>query len=208
LDELDRYRHLRFSEYSHREQLLDSLYKAENDINAIDEVIVKKQLDYLLSAIREVIDGEFKETEESWMFQEAGLKKPIGLLNVSTGIKPFLIIKRLLEAGEIKEHGVLILDEPEIHLHPEWQIKYAELLVLLQKEFHLNILLTTHSPYFLNAIESYSQKYDTVPSCNYYLTESRDDICDISDVTANTGFIYQKLAEPFQKLENLRYGSD
>ena len=39
----------------------------------------------------------------------------------------------------------MILDEPEIHLHPEWQLAYAELIVLLEKKFDLSIVVTTHS---------------------------------------------------------------
>ena len=81
-------------------------------------------------------------------------------MNLSTGLKSFVIIKRLLENGNIDENGTIILDEPEIHLHPEWQLKFAEIIVLMQKEFNTNILLNTHSPYFLNAIEVYSRKYD------------------------------------------------
>jgi predicted ATPase len=123
-------------------------------------------------------------------------------------MKPFLIIKRLLEVGAVKEGGVLVFDEPEIHLHPEWQLKYAELLVLLQKEFKLNILLTTHSPYFLNAIEVYSQKHGSVESCNYYLSETQGDACSLQEVTGDLTLIYEKLAKPFQKLENLRYRED
>jgi predicted ATPase len=130
------------------------------------------------------------------------------MFNISAGMKPFLIIKRLLEAGEIKELGILVFDEPEIHLHPEWQLKYAELLVLLQKEFNLNILLTTHSPYFLNAIEVYSKKNNIADHCNYYLTDIQDDACTIKEVTENIDLVYQKLAGPFQELENLRYRED
>lgn len=52
---------------------------------------------------------------------------------VSGSIKSFTMIRRLLERGEIKEKDVLILDEPEIHLHPQWQLVYAEIIVLLQK---------------------------------------------------------------------------
>ncbi|MDR0662706.1 MAG: AAA family ATPase [Spirochaetaceae bacterium] len=113
--------------------------------------------------------------------------------------------QRLLEAEEIKEQGILVFDESEIHLHPEWQLKYAELLVLLQKEFNFNILLTTHSPYFLNAIEVYSQINDIVDHCNYFLTDTQGDVCTIQEVTESPGLIYQKLAKPFQELENLRY---
>lgn len=53
------------------------------------------------------------------------------------GIKAFTIIRTLLEKGEIHEKDVMVLDEPEIHLHPEWQLIYAELIVLLENIFIL-----------------------------------------------------------------------
>jgi predicted ATPase len=192
----------------HREYLLRSLSKSFGDVSAVEEILAKQQLQRVLSNIRNVVNGEFRQLDDDWMFQEDGLNTPLGMFNVSAGMKPFLIIKRLLEAGEIKELDILVFDEPEIHLHPEWQLKYAELLVLLQKEFKLNILLTTHSPYFLNAIEVYSKRNNISDLCNYYLTDIQDDACTIKEVTENIDLVYQKLAGPFQELENLRYKED
>ena len=189
----------------HREHLRKSLSKLPDNIGAVDEILAKQQLQRILFNIRNVVSGEFEQIEGDWRFQENGLNTPLGMFNLSTGMKPFLIIKRLLEAGEIKEHSILVFDEPEIHLHPEWQLKYAELLVLLQKEYDLSILLTTHSPYFLNAIEVYSKRNDISARCNYYLTDTQDDVCSIEEVTENIDLVYQKLARPFQELENLRY---
>ena len=65
----------------------------------------------------------------------------------------------LLMNGAIEKNGAIVLDEPEIHLHPAWQAQLAEVIVLLQKEFGLHVLLTSHSPYFIRAIETYSVKY-------------------------------------------------
>jgi predicted ATP-dependent endonuclease of OLD family len=192
----------------HRKYLLESLSKSSDDVSAVEEILAREQLQRVLSNIRNVVNGEFKQIDDDFMFQEDGLNVPLGMFNISTGMKPFLIIKRLLEAGEIKERGILIFDEPEIHLHPEWQLKYAELLVLLQKEFNLNILLTTHSPYFLNAIEVYSKKNNISGHCNYYLTDTQGDMCTIQEVIGDLDLVYQKLARPFQELENLRYRED
>jgi predicted ATP-dependent endonuclease of OLD family len=119
-----------------------------------------------------------------------------------------VIIKRLLELGEIKEKDVLIFDEPEIHLHPAWQIKFAEILILLQKEFNLTILLTTHSPYFLNAIEVFSKKYDAQKKCKFYLAKSNDDVSDVDDVTENIDEVYQQMSLPFKKLDDIAYADD
>jgi predicted ATPase len=197
-----------FQRNGHRAFLLESLSKSPGDVNALDEILTKQQFQRVLSNIRTVVDGEFTRDEGNLGFLEKGLNAPLEMVNISTGMKPFLIIKRLLEVGAIKARGVLVFDEPEIHLHPEWQIKYAELLVLLQKEFDLNILLTTHSPYFLNAIEVYSQKHDSSEHCNYYLSETQGDACTLEEVTGDLTSIYQKLAKPFQELENSRYEKD
>ena len=123
-------------------------------------------------------------------------------------MKSFVILRRLLETGKMEENGILILDEPEIHLHPEWQLKFAECIVLIQKEFGINILLNTHSPYFLNAVEVYSEKYGIEKKCEYYLTDESDEGLIVKKVTGHTEEIYAKLASPLQKLEDLEYRND
>lgn len=189
----------------HTQDLLSRISKDNTTGTVIEEVIIKQKINVLLKKIRSAIDGDFREDQDNLAFMEKGSRKPVELMNTSAGIKTFLIIKRLLETGEIKERGVLILDEPEIHLHPEWQLIFAELLVLLEKEFNLTILLTTHSPYFLNAIEVFCNKYDMKDDCNYYLTKINGDTADVTEVTDHIDEIYKQLAEPFQKLENISY---
>jgi predicted ATPase len=190
---------------SHRNNLRHILGKEYSSNTVIEEVIVSQKITDILSNIPSVIQGKFIKEERSLMFMENGLKKPIPLSSVSAGIKTFLIIKRLLELGEIKERDVLILDEPEIHLHPEWQLQFAELLILLQKEFNLTILLTTHSPYFLNALEIYGEKLGIKEKINFYLAENNDDISNIREVTGSLDIVYKQLAKPFQKLEDAAY---
>jgi len=191
----------------HRDDLLERLAKKKSNSTIVEEVIIKQKINKLLSVIKSVVDGEFSEDENNLLFVEQVLKKPLSLLSVSAGIKSFLIIKRLLELGEIKERGILIFDEPEIHLHPEWQIKFAEILILLQKEFNLTILLTTHSPYFLHAIDVYSDKHGIKDNLNCYLSESTSDTSRLFEVTGEIDKIYKQLARPFQKLEDDQYGN-
>jgi predicted ATP-dependent endonuclease of OLD family len=193
------------SQKSHRKNLYNRLSKEDSDNTVIEEVIINQKITNVLSNIHSITKGEFKRDKEGLMFLENGLKKPVPLFNVSAGLKTFLVIKRLLELGEIKERDILILDEPEIHLHPAWQLQFAEILVLLQKEFNLTILLATHSPYFLNAVEVYSNKHNTKECMNFYLTENNGDTSNIHEVTNNLDIIYQQLASPFQKLEDINY---
>ena len=71
--------------------------------------------------------------------------------------------------GSLKQGGVFILDEPEIHLHPEWQKTLAEIIVLIQIEFNIHILINSYSPYFIKAIDVYSKKYKIRETCKFYL---------------------------------------
>ena len=93
---------------------------------------------------------------------------------MSAGLKSFALIERLLETGVLKKKDVLILDEPEIHLHSEWQIIYAELIVILQKTFDLTVLLVTHSFQFLESIDFFMKKYGTLDNGNYYIPDSTE----------------------------------
>lgn len=55
-------------------------------------------------------------------------------MNVASGIKTFGIIQLLLDADEINPGKMLIIDEPENHLHPKWQIDCAQLIVKMVKK--------------------------------------------------------------------------
>ena len=111
----------------------------------------------------------------------------------------------LIEKGCLKDKDVLVLDEPEIHLHPQWQIAYAELIVLLQKQFDLSVVVTTHSPYFVDALNLFSCKYGTDKKVNYYLSSNHDNTVVMENVTENIDLIYKKMATPIQMLDTLRY---
>lgn len=90
--------------------------------------------------------------------------------NLATGSKVFSIMKILLERGEIDKDTLLVLDEPEAHLHPKWQNAFAEIIMILVKEVGCNVLLTTHSSNFMLAIDAYMRKYGMDEKCNFYKT--------------------------------------
>ncbi|BBM44278.1 AAA family ATPase [Leptotrichia trevisanii] len=192
---------------NHKEQLevkISDITPKEEDI--ITEVDNEEKLKKIYSELDKIIGGKFiKKDFRKISYIEENSKIELNIRNLSTGIKTFVILKILLDNGSLKKNGTIILDEPEIHLHPEWQIKFAELIVLLQKEFGMHILLTTHSPYFLEAIEVYSKKYEIVEKCKYYLSENKNNFSSIKDVTNDLEKIYKKLAAPFQKLEDIEY---
>lgn len=191
-----------------KRNIVSSLSNNQEDImdGIFDTISAKEKLVEVYKILENVVDGDiYKDSRGDYYLSSKKLKKPIFINNISTGLKSFVIIKMLLERGELKEKDVLILDEPEIHLHPQWQTYYAELIVLLQKYFNLTIIITTHSPYFLDAIEVFSAQHKISDSVNYYLSEIEDDYTvKVNDVTDNIEAIYKKLSDPMQQLENLR----
>lgn len=211
LDDLGNFRwHIFANEFEHRHDLLMKLAsdKKAEEFSVVDELIVQKKLEKILNKMCDVCDGNImSEDSDSFIYKTDRLNGNLKMVNLSTGMKSFVILRRLLQNGNIDENGIIILDEPEIHLHPEWQLRFAEIIVLIQKEFNTNILLNTHSPYFLNAIEVYSEKYKIDKSCNYYLANEENGMTSIEDVTNETEKIYAKLAKPLQELENMEYGN-
>ena len=119
-----------------------------------------------------------------------------------------ILLESLISLGMLTTDSILILDEPEINLHPEWQLLYAQIIVELQKALGIKILLTTHSPYFLKAIQSYALQEKSIGKCKFYLAENIDDDTEITDFTKNTNVLFRTLAEPLRKLKQMEYEED
>lgn len=171
----------------------------------VRKVLVKERMSEIYQTLESVVDGLVVQKNEEYFLQNESFAQPISFKNLSTGLKSFVIIKMLVENGVINEKDVLILDEPEIHLHPQWQVAYAELIVLLQKYFDLSIVVTTHSPYFLDAIDLFSVKHGLKARTNYYLSSMENNEVEMVNVTDNIELIYQKMASPIQMLDSLRH---
>lgn len=161
----------------------------------IETLRAKEKLSDIYAALGSVVDGdiEINKAEDEFYLKNEHFDEPISFHNLSTGMKSFMILKLLVEKGCIKEKDVIILDEPEIHLHPQWQIAYAELIVLLQKHFDLSVVVTTHSPYFVDAINLFSRKYETDAKTNYYLSANEGDVAVMENVTDHIDVIYKNL---------------
>lgn len=183
---------------------LDRVIEQSFDSSATREIIVEQHLKKIYEKLDTICRGEVTVNNRfvnEWAYQIDDSEN-VFLKNLSTGLKTFVILKSLLQNGTLSYGSTLILDEPEIHEHPEWQLVLAELIVLLHKEFQVHILLNTHSPYFLRAVEVYSQKHGISEKCDYYLAGLQGNESEIKNVNGCTEQIYKKLWSPFQKLEN------
>jgi predicted ATPase len=147
--------------------------------------------------ISNIINGEiiFDEEEKDFVYLKDEQKIPIK--NTATGVKSFGIIQLLINNEFINRTSLLILDEPEIHLHPKWQIKYAELIVILAKN-DIPILITSHSPYMIEALKRYSDKYDLESKTSFQLS-----VNNIIEKENKLSDIFKVLSEPFETFRQM-----
>lgn len=176
----------------HNAHLMEQLRDERNNTYTLRAKITDR-LNLVFNEINHILKTDIVNSSE-----DEEDEKKLNIINYSSGMKTFYLIKSLLENGVIRENGTLILDEPEVHLHPEWQLKFAEIIVLLQKEFGLHILINSHSPYLVEAIDIFSKKNDTNDSVKYYLANS-----SIEDVTDSIDKIYEQMYVPLNRLEEL-----
>jgi len=160
--------------------------------SASEGLDIKKQMTDLMG-------GEFTKDEMGrYYFDKQGQR--IELVNTATGIKTFGIFQVLSQNNWLNKDTVLILDEPEVHLHPKWQLKMAEVIVNLVKN-GVKIVVNSHSPYMIEALQRYSEKEKV--KADFYLAENgyiKKENESNSDTLAK---IFSQLSEPFDEFEEM-----
>ena len=156
--------------------------------------------------LNKLVNGSLKKNgNDLFAFKQNG--KSFDLQNTSTGLKSIGILQLLLENRKLKENSYLIMDEPEVHLHPEWQVKLAKILVLLVKDLNVNLFINSHSPQFIEAIEVYSIKYGLRDETNFYLTKKDENIekYNVEKIEYDNLYeIYNNLGDPYDMIDEVR----
>jgi len=198
--------------YNHTNRLLRLL---RNMDMVKEDIFIKERTEEIINEIlANVLQGEVKSDGNKKYFQMEMNDQPVQLevANLSTGMKSFSLLSMLKNSGAFRELEYIILDEPEIHLHPDWQLKYAELIILLSKHFDMKVLITSHSPYFIEAIELFSKKHNIDDRTKYYKAiptqSSGHNSSRIVDFTNDLSEIYDDLANAMFNLEELRDSLD
>ncbi len=152
--------------------------------------------------IHKIIGGQFEENSLGvYTFKKDN--QNIELINTAMGIKYFGILQVLADKNHLYNGQVLILDEPEVHLHPKWQLELAKVIVYLV-ENGVKILVNSHSPYMIEALERYSELNGIKDKTNFYLAHNNI-IEKIEDSNSRTlSEIFEKLSEPFDTFENIK----
>lgn len=101
--------------------------------------------------------------------REDGLE--IDLANSATGIKSLSMLQALLRNGSITENTLLIIDEPEAHLHPQWIVEYARIIVMMHQKIGTKFFIASHSTDFVSAVKYIAEKQKVQKSLSFYLAE-------------------------------------
>jgi|ERR1700757_792827 len=151
--------------------------------------------------VKKIISGEVKNGDNGIgiVFFKDNVKTPIRANNIASGIKSFGIIQLLINHGAINKNSLLIIDEPEVHLHPEWETQYAEIIVMLSK-LGIRIIISTHSSYILESILVHSKLHNTESITNFYFGEKTETGSVFHPMTDNLDPIFKTLATPLQRL--------
>lgn len=130
--------------------------------------------DGLLALIRANIKGEVVYDDES-ISQDFIFKSDTGeifdIMDCATGIKSFAILQLLIKNNYLDKSTLLIIDEPEAHLHPQWVVEYARLIVLINKVFKVKFFIASHSTDMVSAIRYISEKEGSLSDVGFYVAE-------------------------------------
>lgn len=203
-----------YNHKEHVEYLLKELRYKDDKSNLSEEIIEK--IDFINLKINDIIKGGISRTsyliiedefiDDPEYFYYPNNSEELYNVNISSGIQQISIIEILLSNYKLLPGSFLIIDEPEVNLHPEWQIKFAHILVLLAKELDINLYLNSHSPMFIEAISLYSKYYDLIDETNFYLTyKSENDKFNFRKISPDDmGAVYENLTSPFDELDKIK----
>lgn len=128
--------------YNHRTELNISRYGFENHKEHIENIIFLFNAGFI--RLRDVKLIKIKDNER-YSIKEA-----------SSG-EQSIILSILGIASKIKDNCLILIDEPEICLHPHWQETYIDILTqTFDKYKYCQFIIATHSPLMISRLSSYN----------------------------------------------------
>jgi len=154
---------LEFKKFMNREKgktpyHIESLLKIlDTDYSFIDQE-QNEFIDNFTKKSHNIIQGNIESNGESFIFNKTDGKN-YDIINASSGIKSIGLLQYLVTNKALKKDSVLFWEEPEVHLHPTWQLKMIDLFIELMNA-GIKIVFSTHSPNMVNHLYAKSKKLD------------------------------------------------
>lgn len=154
---------------------ISSLLKIlDKDYSFIDE----KQEEFIeefINKSKEIINGNIENSGDSFIYRRGD--KNYDIVNASSGIKSIGLLQYLVTNKALKKDSVLFWEEPEVHLHPSWQLKMVELFLELQKN-GVRIVFSTHSPYMADYLNALVKKRKLEDKVSFNLLTEEDGVVE------------------------------
>ncbi|MDR3243637.1 MAG: ATP-binding protein [Elusimicrobiota bacterium] len=195
-----------FLSLHNKEMAKDLLSAMKKPLSLIDTDFCMK----ILKDINEMINGKFVYNDQEDSLKFVRNEKSFDISNIASGIKAFGILNILLKSNILNETGILVLDEPEANLHPIWQVKYAEFIVELISKKKINILINSHSPFFIDALKKASIKFQLWGADNvnfYHAIENKNNttnIKNIKDLDEKETVIFDSFYKAYEAIDGIR----
>lgn len=116
----------------------------------------------LVQQLQEIIGGEIKLISVEgiglieFYFKMDSVDEPLPMYLASSSVNQLTLLYLYLKYWASEKDNFLMIDEPEVNLHPENQIKLINILIqFIQNETGNKVLITTHSSMLANAINNY-----------------------------------------------------
>ncbi|MCU0081859.1 ATP-binding protein [Streptococcus danieliae] len=177
-----------------------NLIESRENVNPLRPDI--KIQEELLLDINQIIEGSVERSNENIVYTRN--HQQFSLKNTATGIKIFGVLQLLLRNYQMTSDLFLIIDEPETNLHPVWQVKLAEIIVLLNKRLGTRFMINSHSSNFIEGIKLYSELYDCEHQVEFYLInplEKKNH--SVRKVTTNIQLAYNQLNGSLDLLDDV-----
>lgn len=156
-------------------ELCDMMYSVSDARNSLETNLLIKRTKRIIGGEAKLVEDEvFGGTGELRYMSEDGLID-IELAKAATGVKTFTYLQRLLQNGYLTDNTLMLIDEPEAHLHPQWIVEYARLLVLIHKKLGVKIMIASHNPDMVAAIRAIAEKEEVLSNTHFYLAERNAD---------------------------------
>lgn len=131
---------------------IDFIRRLSNIVNK--ESLFAKQYPEVLEHFKDIIGGEYKvnKEDEIQFIPNKGRNVKLSLVESSSAVRSLLDIGFYLR-HEAQTGDVIIVDEPELNLHPENQRKLARLFAMLVNH-GIKVFITTHSDFIIKELNT------------------------------------------------------
>lgn len=150
------------------------LYRTNTQKNDIPTGLIDVQIQSIIGGRIQLSEDDMGlERELHFVSEEQGID--IDVKDAATGVKTFAYMSQLLRNGWLDKKTILLIDEPEAHLHPQWIVEFARLLVRIHKELGVKVLVASHNPDMVAAIQSIAHKEKVIDKTVFYLAQRGED---------------------------------